>query len=105
MLAKAATVTGTQLRSYCTTSFLKNVEVVQSINQKLEEIQHPGTQWWDTGVAIIRSEALRFHAREPKQPKAGEAKILSLLLKSSAQKVQDPGLFSTRISWIHPNLA
>ena len=89
MRPKAPPVTGTQPRFYCPTSFLKNAEVVQSINQKLEEIQHSGTEWWDTALGLICSEALRFHATEPKQLKEGEAKILSLLLKSSAHKVPD----------------
>ena len=81
---KTPPVTGTQRQFYCPTSLLKNVEMVRSMNHKVEEIQHLGTEWWDTAVAIIHSKALRFHATEPKQPKVEEAK---LLLMSSAHKV------------------
>ena len=86
---KTPRVIGTQPQFYCPTPFLKHVEVGQSINHNLEKTQHTGTQWWDMALWIIRSEALRFHATEPQQPKAGGAKILSLLLKASAHKVLD----------------
>ena len=79
--------TGMRPRLYCPTSFPVNWEMGQAISQQLESIQDIGTQWWDTAWGVIRSKALRFHAAVPKQPRAGEAKLLALLHKSTPYKV------------------
>ena len=78
----APPLTGTKPRFCYPTTFLFDAAVPYCLRSQPLAIAERGMDWWGTALDNIQKVALQYHSTAPKQPKVGEAKLLSLLQRS-----------------------